>query len=189
MTEATDKSAGAKKLVALSALILLAGLGACASPANPAAMTVNAQDADRPFPQPFQRAMCVRNITGGEATNPLWVSKVDNAGFQSALSSSLGNMGLAAPGGDCAFPIDANLLGLAQPSIGFDFTVTSHVNYKVYDRAGQPVLLETVDAPFTATMSDSLVAFERLRIANEGAIRTSIQQFFNRLRETPAPAR
>ena len=189
MTGETEKMTRTNKLAALSALILVAGLGACAAPARPEAMTVGVQPTDRQFPQPFRRAMCVRNVTGGESTNPLWVSKVDNGGFQSALSSSLGNTGLAAGGSDCAFPIDANLLGLAQPIMGFDLTVTSHVNYKVYDRAGQPVLLETVDVPFTATMSDSLVAFERLRIANEGAIRTSIQKFLDKLRDTSPPAR
>jgi hypothetical protein len=174
----------------IAALLLAAaaGLGGCATAAKPEAMIVMAAPSDRPFPQAFQRAMCVRNVTGGEATNPLWVSKVDNNGFKSALDSSLVNLGLA--GGDCAYPVDANLLGLSQPSVGFDLTVTSHVNYKVYDRGGNPVLLETVDTPYTASMSDSLVAFERLRMSNEGSIRTSIQKFLDKLRDTrPAPAR
>ncbi len=117
----------------------------------------------------------------------MWVSKVDNAGFKSALGASLDGAGLsAADAAGCAFPIDVNLLGLSQPSMGFDMTVTSHVNYKVYNSGGEPYLLATIDAPFTATMSDAFMGVERLKKANEGSIRMSIQQFFDKLRESGA---
>lgn len=162
---------------------VLGGLGGCASAAKPEAMMVQAQAAGTPFPQPFQHAMCVRNVTGGEKTNPLWASKVDNDGFRAALSSSLNNAGLNSSAADsCAFPIDANLLGLSQPSIGFSMTVTSHVNYKVYDKAGAPLVLETIDAPYTAKVGDAFIGTERLRLANEGSIRMSIEKFFEKLR-------
>ncbi|HWY61474.1 MAG TPA: hypothetical protein VNW15_06210 [Rhizomicrobium sp.] len=172
---------GRQKLLALAMLVPLA---ACASAAKPEAMQVTAQASDKAFPQPLQHAMCVRAVTGGEETNPLWASKVDNKGFQSALGLSLDSAGLTAAGSSCSYPIDVNLLGLSQPFAGFDLTVTSHVNYKVYDSSGQPFLLATIDAPFTATVSDAFAAVERLRLANEGSIRTSIQQFFDKLRDT-----
>jgi hypothetical protein len=88
----------------------------------------------------------------------------------------------------CSHPVDVNLLGLSQPAIGFDMTVTSHVNYKVFDKAGQPYLLETIDAPFTATMSDAFVGVKRLQMANEGSIRTSIEKFFVKLRDNAGPS-
>ena len=167
----------------ISAITLIAGgLGGCATAAKPEAMIVNTQASDKPFPQLMMHAMCVRTVSGGEKTNPLWVSKVDNDGFRSALGSSLASAGLNAADG-CPYPIDVNLLGLSQPSIGFDMTVTAHVNYKVYDSKAQPVLLETIDSPFTATMKDAFVGVERLRLANEGAIRTSIQTFFDKLKD------
>jgi len=62
-------------------------------------------------------------------------------------------------------------------------TVTSHVNYKVYDSKAQPLVLETIDAPFTATVSDAFVGVERIRLANEGSIRANIGQFFDKLRD------
>jgi hypothetical protein len=171
-----------------AAALMLSGLAACASAADPTAMTVIAPvgaDAAKPFPQPLLGAMCVRNVTGGEKTNPLWVSKVDNAGFSTALTASLTGNGLNAAATDsCHFPIDVNLLGLSQPGMGFDMTVTSHVNYKVYDSAGQPFLLETIDAPYTAKFSEAFVGVERLKKANEGAIRQSISTFFVKLRDT-----
>jgi hypothetical protein len=162
--------------------VALAGLAGCATAAKPEAMVAVPEATAKPFPQALQHAMCVRTVTGGEKTNPLWVSKVDNSGFQTALTSSLNAAGLSAPAG-CSFPVDVNLLGLSQPLAGFDLTVTSHVNYKVYDQSGQPVVLATVDAPFTANFSAAFVAVERLRLANEGSIRTNISQFFDKLRD------
>jgi hypothetical protein len=162
---------------------LLAGLAACASNADPGAMTLAAPTATaQPFPQHFQHAMCVRNVTGGEETNALWLSKVNNAGFHTPLDGSLSGAGLSAGASTCAYPIDANLLGLSQPAAGLDMTVTSHVNYKVYDASGQPVVLATIDAPYTAKFSDAFAAAKRLQMANEGSIRESIKQFFDKLR-------
>jgi hypothetical protein len=178
-------AAAAKLAVALG---LLGGLSACATSADPHAMTLATPadaSAQKPFPAPLLHAMCVRNVTGGEKTNPLWVSKVDDDGFKAALSTSLDGAGLSAsaPSG-CTFPIDANLLGLSQPAMGFDMTVTSHVNYKVYDSSGAPFVLATIDAPFTAKMGDAFVGVERLKKANEGSIRASIGQFFDKLRDS-----
>jgi len=171
----------------LLAVGLLAGLGACASNADPGAMTVTtgtaAAAAATPFPPKFQHAMCVRNVTGGEETNPMWTSKVNDAGFRTALDGSLSGAGLSSSSaGNCSYPIDANLLGLSQPIAGFNMTVTSHVNYKVYDSSGQPVVLATIDAPYTAKMGDAFMGTKRLQLANEGSIRESIKQFFDKLR-------
>lgn len=162
------------------AAALLVGLSGCATPADPKAMIAAPQAATTPFPQPLVHAMCVRSVTGGEKTNPLWASKVDDEAFKSALTTSLDSAGLIASSG-CQFPIDANLLGLSQPSFGFDMTVTSHVNYKAYNPSGEPLVLETVDTPFTATVSDAFVGVKRLQIANEGAIRKSIETFIDKL--------
>ena len=170
-------------------LALLASLGACATGADPGAMTITTapNTANVAFPRTLEHAMCVRNVTGGEETNPLWVSKVDDTAFKTALSGSLDTSGLSAPtAGNCGYPIDVNLLGLSQPAIGFVMTVTAHVNYKVYDTSGQPYLLLTIDAPYTAKMGDAFLAAERLKLANEGSVRTSIQMFFDKLRAGPA---
>lgn len=179
-----DTESARKSLRVASVMALLAGLSACASAADPGAMAITAQGSDQSFPSVLQHSMCIRTVSGGEETNPLWASKVDDKGFRTALTSSLDSAGLTAASETCHYPIDVNLLGLSQPGMGIDMTVTSHVNYKVYDTAGQPFLLATIDAPYTAKFSDSLIGTERLRKANEGAIRVSIQQFFDKLRVT-----
>jgi len=165
-----------------AALLACAGLSGCATPADPAKMSVNTTTADTNFPPPLHEAMCVRSVTGGEETNPMWVSKVSSQDFQTALTNSMNSAGLGAASGGCKYQVDVNLLGLSQPSMGFDMTVTAHVNYKVYDGAGKPVLLETLSSAYTATVSDAFAGITRLRLANEGAVRTSISDFFGKLK-------
>ncbi|MFL5284303.1 MAG: hypothetical protein ACJ8AW_25765 [Rhodopila sp.] len=154
-------------------------LGACATPADAGRMTVAASAV---VPAGLQHAMCIRTITGGETTNPLWVSKVDDDGFRTALTASMENAGLIAPPNGCKYLVDVTLLGLSQPAFGLDLEVTSRANYKVYDAAANPILLETISAPFTATSSDSAIAFVRIKRANEGSIRASISRFLDKLR-------
>ena len=167
------------RVAGLGVLVLLA---ACATPADPGRMAVVSLQDAAPFPARLRAATCVRGVTGGEATNPLWVSKVGDAEFRDALTASLRNNALLAAAGACQFPIDVNLLGLAQPSAGFDMEVVSHVNYKVYDAGGTAVLLATISVPYVATFSESPIGVIRLQRANEGAIRASIAEFLGRLR-------
>ena len=44
------------------------------------------------------------------------------------------------------------------------------------------MVLATTDTPYTADFSAAFVATERLRLANEGSIRTNIGQFMDKLR-------
>jgi hypothetical protein len=160
---------------------VLALLAACATPADPEKMAVT-QPTGAGFPPKLQHAMCVRNVTGGESTNPLWVSEVDDAGFNTALTNSLSSLGLSGAPSACRYFVDVDLLGLSQPAAGFSMEVTSHANYKVYDAGGKPALFATINAAYTAEFSESLVGSDRLKRANEGAIRASITQFLDRLR-------
>ena len=80
--------------------------------------------------------MCVRKVTGGEATNSLWVSEVDDAGFTEALSSSLDSVGLLGAQAPAVIS-STSICWLSQPTFGFTFEVTSHANYKVYDAGGK----------------------------------------------------
>ncbi len=62
------------------------------------------------------------------------------------------------------------------------------MNYKVFDPSGQPLVLATIDTPYTADFSAAFVAAERLRLANEGSIRTNISQFLDKLRQADVKA-
>ncbi len=158
----------------------LAALAACATPAEPLNMIVGREAGVGPFPAAFAEAICVRSVTGGQETNPILMSQVDDRAFRQALESSLRANGLL--GVNCRYQADANLLSLIQPVFGLDLRVTALVNYRLEDAAGGVLLRETIGSAYTATFSDSAVAIVRLRLANEGAIRTSIADFFARLR-------
>ena len=56
----------------------------------------------------------------------------------------------------------------------------------VVHEAGSPVLLETISAPYTATVSDAYGGTTRFRLAWEGTIRASISRFLDKLREPGA---
>jgi hypothetical protein len=61
-------------------------------------------------------------------------------------------------------------------------TVVSVVRYRLLREAGGgQVLEEVVTAPGTATMQDEFFGPERLRIANEAAIRNNISEFLKRM--------
>lgn len=73
---------------------------------------------------------------------------------------------------------------LDQPLFGVSFTVTSTVHYTVTERAtGKAVLDKSLITPYTAEFGDALLGTERLRLANEGAIRQSISRLIGELQQ------
>ncbi len=164
-------------------ICLLALVAGCASPAKVENMVVIPPESRDPIDLSLKSAVCVNQVTGGKETNPLWTSEVDNPSFRSALTSSLKNHGLAAmAASSCAYDLNANLLGLAQPALGLDMKVTAHVNYEVLHRASDdPYFLKSVSTAYTATVGDAFAGIKRLRLANEGAIRENIEEFIRAL--------
>ena len=160
---------------------LLAGLAACASPAKVENM-IAPKAVQTASGSPLANSICVTSVTGGEETNPLWTSEVDNAAFKGALEGSLRNNGLAAAPSSCRYDLEANMLGLAQPIAGFDMTVTANVNYSVLDHQSRDAYFQsTVATPYTATVGDAFAGVKRLRLANEGAVKANIAKFIGEL--------
>lgn len=170
-----------RQLAVVSAAVSLLALGACASGARPEAMAVlpSAVEAARPGTPGYQ-SIRVEAVQGGGDTNPLWLSNVSNAEFKTALESSLQTSGYFKADGPWA--LTATMVDLQRPMAGFDLSVVSRVRYSVLDRSGTIVFDETVAATGTATMGDSLLAVERLRMANEASIRENIKAFLTRFR-------
>jgi hypothetical protein len=158
-----------------------AALGACATPASIAGMTASSTGSAA-IPPTLEHAMSVGVVTGGEPTNPLWTSQVGNQEFRSALEASLRNFDLLAEGQESRFVVDADLIDVQQPTIGFALTVTSTVAYHVRRSATtEAILEETVIAPYTASATSAFLATERLRLANEGSIKRNLELFIERL--------
>ena len=169
-------------LLALS--LLVPTLTGCASAASSERMTVQAAAiAGVQAPTALHHRVSVGPVSGGHDTNPMWMSKVGNAEFSAALRDSLAAAGFLAEGPDAgAYTLSANLQRLKQPVFGFDMKVTATVDYQLRERAsGLPVFESQVVTPYTADMGDAFLGVERLRLANEGAIRSNIQRLIEEL--------
>jgi hypothetical protein len=166
--------------IALSAILLVSG---CASPARIDQMVVHGEPAQRVMQTPLRNNTSIHQVVGGQATNPMWKSTVDNQAFEKALETSLQAVGLLGQKTTSQYTISAHLQDLDQPVFGgFNMTVTAKVNYVLIEKAtGQALLQRTVAIPYTANFTDSLYGVERLRLANEGAIRVSITELIDQL--------
>jgi hypothetical protein len=164
-------------------LILVALISGCATPARVDQMIVSGQPAQRVAETPLRGNVAVRDVTGGQETNPMWKSNVSSSEFALAIEGSLRAAGMLAPNRQAGrFMLTAHLQGLEQPVLGIDMTVTASVNYSMVERAtGKEVFQKTLATPYTAKFSDAFAGVERLKLANEGAIRTNISQLIDEL--------
>lgn len=178
-----------KRLLILAvAGLALSSLGACASAARPEAMAVLPSTITAAMPtERGYNAIRVTEVSGGGETNPMWLSNVSNAEFKTALESSLASANLFNGAASAPMSLTASMIDLQRPMAGFDLTVTSRVRYSVTDTSGGIVFDDTIAASGTAGMGDSLMAVERLRMANEASIRENIKTFLERFRTHVAP--
>lgn len=171
------------RAMAAAALILASGnLAACASAARGDQMVATSITAAQPG-DPGYKAFRVAKVQGGKDTNPLLASQVANTDFNTALESSLKAANyLADDPASAKDEITANLMDLKQPLAGLDLSVTSKVRYtatKVDD--GAVIYDDTVAATGVGKLGDAIIAVERLRLANEAAIKANIESFLERL--------
>jgi hypothetical protein len=171
-------------------LVLGFGLSGCASGARTGAMTTGVTPDSIIAPNaPVRNAIVVGDVTGGSETSPIWKSEVSTENFRAALEQSLQlNVMLALKTG--RYRLDAELLDLEQPFAGFDMEVTAHIHYKITELASNRVVFdETIVTPHTTDMSDAFLGVERLRLANEGAVRDNIHTLIAKIIATPSLAK
>jgi hypothetical protein len=175
------------RIVAL--MIAGAAVQGCAQPAQVSGMIAPPPTTDAWVTSPYAGAMSVAEVTGGEETDPMWKSMVGNGQFHEALQHSLAaNKLLAATPEAAKYTIKAELKELSQPFMGFDMTVSAKVNYQVAAKdASELAFGQVIDSEYTATVSDAFLGVERLKLANEGAIRENIKEFIKRLVAAPPP--
>ena len=171
----------------LVAMLLLAGLGACATPASYTSMVPELASTELgPGPAPSYRgAITVASVGIGTDTSVPWTSQIGSAEFHDALVRTLTLANLASPQGG-RFRLDATLLGLSRPFAGFAMTVTASVAYRLTDTAtGAVVYQETRTSLGTASLNDAVMNANRLRIADERALRANIRKLIEDLYALP----
>lgn len=165
------------------AVLTVSLLSGCAAPARTDQMTAAVSPAQRVVNTPLRNNVAVRDVSGGKETNPMWVSNVGNSEFEQALEGSLRDAGLLSAGKQAGkYLLTAHMQKVEQPMFGASMTVTVTVNYSLTERVGgKEVLNRTVSLPFTAAWNSSFVGTERLRLANEGAIRVNIGKIIDEM--------
>jgi hypothetical protein len=172
-------------VIGIAALNMITG---CATPARPDQMVAASPTTARAAPPPALReSIGIRDVTGGRDTNPLWVSNVGSVEFERALEDSLRNAGLLTPvRGAARYQLSADLHKLDQPLMGIDMTVTATVDWHLVERStGRNLLKRSIGTPYTAKMSDAFLGAERMKLANEGAIRRSIEVLIEEILRLP----
>ncbi len=157
-------------------------LGACATGANPGAMTASVSEATLlPQQSRLRRAVEVGTVAGGSETNPLLSSKVSDGDFADALRRSLAVHAILASGSG-EYRLDAQLVELKQPFGGFNIEVKTTVPFRLVAlRTGRTVFERSITSAYTASFSAAHYGVLRLRLANEDAVRENIQSFIGAL--------
>lgn len=174
-------------LIAASA-VALQGCSMTAESTKREEMVVDSAQINMPLRNPVLKgAIGVGTISGGKKTNPLWVSNIDDASFGASLSDSLRSASLLAVNpANQRFVLDATLVSVDEPSMGFDMTVTTVVNYTLKDKqTGKQLWAQTISAPYTATTKQAFVGATRLRIAKEGSMRENFMGVVRALYSIP----
>ena len=169
-----------KILAALAVVVVISG---CASGAKVEGMSVFVDAAVANAKTPLKNNVAVKDVTGGQETNPAWKSNIASSDFEQALESSLRSAGLLSGGKPFGSHfLTVNLEKVDQPFIGISMTVTATVNYVLTERAsGKNIYSKSISLPYTASFSDAFAGYERLRLANEGAAKVNIKQLIDDL--------
>lgn len=167
-----------------AALLVLSG---CAAPARIDQMaTYSSPIGANPK---FKNGIGIADVTGGKETNPMWTSQVSSTDFRRALEISLENSGMFSRVlAGSKYRLTADMVKLDQPMIGIDMTVSSTVRYSLIDMvSNKEVYGRVIQIGYTAKFSDSFLGTERLRLANEGAVKVNIQALIDDLNGLKLP--
>jgi hypothetical protein len=169
----------------LLAALPLACIGACAPPASYSAMVAGVPPGLGPAPA-YRSAITVGSVTPGRDTGTPWTSAISPEQVQQALVQTLAGAGLgrAANG---RFRLDGQLLTLSRPYAGFAMTVTAAIAWRLTDTTSSTVVYDrTLQGLGTATLDDAVDNNNRLRIADQRAIRANLQQLVQDLYALPS---
>ena len=175
---------------ALATALLAAGLLAgCGTPAQSRQMNLAPLDALqlRGFmPEALRGQVALGPIDGGSETWRYWGSKVSNVALGEAVEDALRAVGVLAPLPAAArYELSAKLAALQQPDLKWqpqalvsENRVLAVVEYTLKDRtSGAVVYQRSMRSQHAAELSEALFSqSDRLRLANEGALRQSLAQ-------------
>lgn len=167
----------------LCCALLTALLAGCGAPSQPLPMAITAADALQIrgwVPDALKAQVAIAPVKGGVATNRWWGSKVSAVALQQALDESLYAVGMRAlsPQPPSRFELQAELVQLDQPLVpALAVTVDVAVRYTLVDRSAdnRVIYQRRIANSEEARLGEAVLSpSERLRIANERALRANI---------------
>jgi len=170
------------RLVFIPAAVLACALAGCGTPSQSLPMAVTPADALQIrgwVPDALKAQVAVAPVHGGEETGRWWGSRVSAIALQQALEESLHAVGMRPPSPEPVprFELQAELLQLDQPRVpALGVTVGTAVRYTLVDKAsGKIAYQRRIANTDEAGLGEALLSpSERLRIANERALRANI---------------
>lgn len=171
------------KLVLLA--LIVGVLGGCATPARIDHMSISSKDATKYHgDSPLKNSISIKSVSGGESTNPMWTSEIGNKEFQQALVNSLKAAKLLSSNKEGQYFLDVKMISVDQPFIGASLTVTTTIEYTLVRFSDyKKVFNQKITESYTAQFSDSFLAYERLKLANEGSAKKNITVLIDKLYE------
>jgi hypothetical protein len=168
-------------ILAALPFVLVAG---CAPPASVTAMVPDMPPGLSAAP-PYRGAITVGSVSVGRDAGTPWTSSVGPAQVQEALVQTLAAAQLGQPANG-RFRLDAQLLTLDRPYAGFAMTVTATIAYRLTDVASGAVAYDrTLRTLGTASLDDAVDNDNRLRVADQRAVRANLQQLVQELSALP----
>jgi hypothetical protein len=156
------------------AVLLLACVGACASPAGDPTIPEPAMKAGRMPMLADLGVISLGSVTVGRDDGTPWRSSAGPAYVREALTR-LGEFSPSAA--NAHYRLDATLLTLERPYAGFAMTVTATIAWRLTDTRSAAVVYDrTLRGLGTATLNDAVTSDNRLRIADQRAVGDNLQQ-------------
>lgn len=180
--------------MATAAAGLGTGLAGCGTPASSLQMGLAPGEALqlRNFmPEALRGQVQLGEVVGGAETGRWWGSRISREALREALENALADVGLMVrqpPGG--RYRLDARLAGQQQPLVPLlDAQVLATIDYQLTDTlSGQHVYQRSLRSHHTAALGDALLSQpERVRLANEGAMRESFRSLLRDFAELRLP--
>lgn len=181
------QSPGARRFGALGFALVL--LSACAIETTADKMTL-APGAVQPLAHGAkgEHAFRLGNITGGGSTEAIGLSNISSEQLRKALEASLGNLNYLGDPATARYVVSVDILNLDRPVaamdpallfVPVDLTVTATLRYTVAPTGGGKPIFSDVVA--TTGTGSGWTPAERVRKANEDAMRLNIAEFLNRV--------
>ncbi len=162
--------------------VMVVGLAACAMGARPGAMVADiTRDTIIAEDHPLWKSIKVESVTGGRTTARPWSSNVNSDEFYQALRDSL-QLHAMLTASTPRYRLQAELLDVDEPWHGINATATATARFSLYDDATKALIYQRVMAhTHEASFSESAVGQTRIRLAQEGAVKGTIQKFVSDL--------